>query len=613
MGAGSGARGAKKERDLLARLSGSLSDEEMRRVLACGLLALQGKGAIEDLAERLGGDTGATLRAALAAAGGGTRGPPRPPVPGSAKVLQEWERAWDDWDACVGASGDEDGEYVLQEHDWEPPYPDTGSVSEALDRAAARLRPLIPRMIDLDPDFDFAGAIGETDEGLGAGLPEWIDAPDGWTLGPEATRAFLEWEWLSAGRAGRDAFDFADRVCALQESLENLGLDGAAVSGFVLELPAADGRRILEGIRSHRDAGHWKAALESTWGPWSWIHLEFARRNDPALYLETCARSVEKDGRLALPVLRDLLRKGNSREAQEVARKAVSARLGRPGAGWDPRETLLATLWWSFDRADRGVFLDLLGAWERAAKALGDAETAAALRLQALALRGWKESDRFLDGVRAVGKDHGAMADRLFGRWRDRVAERSDPVSRTAEEDDDLPGPRWVHALVDAARAGPDASATLRGAIRLWLAEVGASPDAAARDHLGVLTLDLDRDGRVAARSAALHRLLVQRLESHGDPDLRRWRRLRLRALGADEVLGDILEVWRRLAVRLVPDPGAPSGPDYRECADWLAVARDFDPEGCRALLDRWRIDHHRRRSLWKTLRQQGLVPDGKP
>ena len=614
--AGGGGRAGREERELLERLSRSLSDEELRRVLAGGLLALEVKGAVGDLVERLGPDTGAALRAALATPAGGARGRVRagPLAPGKARVRQEWERAWAEWAACVAETGDEEGRYVIREPSWETPTMDIESLEEDLDRIARRLLPLIPRVVDDDlfPGFDFAGEVRGMDEDLGAGLPEWILAAEGWSLGPGATRALLDWEWRSGQRSGRSAFDFANRICGLEDSLSTLGLDGGVISKFVAALPPADRRLVLEGIRARAGADHWKRALESPRTTWAGIHLELARRNDPALYLETCAANMEQDWRLGLPVLRDFLKMGDPGAALEVARKAADAMSHDPGIPWDPRETLLDGAIWGYDRSP-GEVLDLLDGWRRAAAALGDGETAAALRLQIAACDGREKPDHFLDEVRAVQGDFPPVADRLFVRWRARVCLRTDRIPLSGRMDWDAEDAGWVHALVDAARAGPGAGETLARGLREWLAAVREAPDSRVRAGalLGILTLDLDHEGRVTRHSRALHRLLDRIVGRFGDPALRKWRRLWLQRLGARVVLDEVLEVWKRVAIPLVPDPAEGASPDYGECADWLAVAAELDPEGCRTLLARWSVDHRRRRNLWKKLRARGLAPVG--
>ena len=79
------------------------------------------------------------------------------PSPGAAKIRQEWEKAWGEWEACVAESGDEDGRYVVREHHWEEPYLDGSSLAQDLEPIAARMRKILERVMDegLAPSFSF--------------------------------------------------------------------------------------------------------------------------------------------------------------------------------------------------------------------------------------------------------------------------------------------------------------------------------------------------------------------------------------------------------------------------------------------------------------------------
>jgi hypothetical protein len=163
--------GDAKEGALLELLAHGLSEDEIRRVVACALLALD-EGGRDRLVARLGGETGETLRRLLGSHG--RSGAKARPSPGGAKISQEWAKAWSDWEACVAESGDEDGRYVVREHHWEEPYLDASSLAEDLEPIAARMRAMLERVMDegLAPAFSFLTAIEEMDAEIGSGLPE---------------------------------------------------------------------------------------------------------------------------------------------------------------------------------------------------------------------------------------------------------------------------------------------------------------------------------------------------------------------------------------------------------------------------------------------------------
>ena len=191
---------ALNEGEILKRLSTGLSEKEIQRVLAGALTSLDQAG-VDRLLRQVGPETGATLHRLLK-----PDDSKHPPVPGTAKVKEEWDRAWEDWNDRITEACRQEGDYVIQEHHWEAPYFDPLSVTHDLEPIAARMRKLLPRVFDenIDPDFSFAQAVQEDIEEINSSLPDWMDpfANEGFGLGPEATACLIDWEWRSARRRG---------------------------------------------------------------------------------------------------------------------------------------------------------------------------------------------------------------------------------------------------------------------------------------------------------------------------------------------------------------------------------------------------------------------------
>jgi len=270
----------RKEEALLARLEASLSDLELRRVLAGALLQM-GDGARARLIARLGADTGVALRSALEPPSGGKhRTRPTAPVAGKGKTRQEWDRLWDEWHALVDEACHEQGRYVLQEAHWEPPYLDTGSLSTDLDAVAARMRPLIGRMISdrIAPEFSFTDAIEALDEELAAGPPDGVEEGEPCCLGPAATTSLLEWEWTVARRDGGDATVFFDRIRDLENRLQHVELDPPSLKTFVLQLSDEHLRTLLESMTRQRTSKRWADAFTRASGCWAEVLRALSRR-----------------------------------------------------------------------------------------------------------------------------------------------------------------------------------------------------------------------------------------------------------------------------------------------------------------------------------------------
>jgi len=180
---------------LMEELSAHFSQEEIQKIFGHSLLALDPAG-LERMAAGLETETAAAVRKTLKP----TRGLKKskaPSHPTTGKTSQEWDSAWRDWDACISETADETGKYVLQEHQWEPPYLDKSGFADDLEPIAARIHTLLPHVFErnLATDFSFAQALLNTAEEVRGNSEDIEDSGEGLAFGPKVTRCLLEWEW----------------------------------------------------------------------------------------------------------------------------------------------------------------------------------------------------------------------------------------------------------------------------------------------------------------------------------------------------------------------------------------------------------------------------------
>ena len=254
------------ETALLALLDRALSADE-RRCLFAGALAALDAGGRERLLAGLDGDTAETIRDVLeeATEGGPEHRHGKPTLPSKDRVLEEWRRAWREWDDAVLESSDEEGPFVAQDHHWESPYFDLDALAERLEGIADRMLPLVPRVAadGLALGFDFLAKLLEDVEEIGAGLPEWLGEPDwSWLFGPNVTSCLLRWEWLSSRRATgaeptEGAFALLDRIRRAEAAAERWSLHSSALVDVVLGLPHTAQREILAGTEANAEGPHW--------------------------------------------------------------------------------------------------------------------------------------------------------------------------------------------------------------------------------------------------------------------------------------------------------------------------------------------------------------------
>jgi hypothetical protein len=224
--------------------------------------------------------------------------------------------------------------------------------------------------------------------------------------------------------------------------------------------------------------------------------------------------------------------------------------------------------------------------------------------LQLAIVRDWTDGDAILQALHRVPPGFDAMGERIFGDWRSLIAVRSveSAMDEFAESDHG-----WIQGLVDATCAGTEGPAVFRRVVLGWLDQTGKTRTSLHRGFksLAVLTLDLDYGSELKKASPALQRLLSR--EREGDRRLAGLRRTWLKRLGAGELLPKVIQFWKHNAAQLVPDPEHSAG-DYQDCAEWLAVLRDFDPFLCEKILGQWKLTHRRRKNLWRILERAKLI-----
>jgi hypothetical protein len=68
-----------------------------------------------------------------------------------------------------------------------------------------------------------------------------------------------------------------------------------------------------------------------------------------------------------------------------------------------------------------------------------------------------------------------------------------------------------------------------------------------------------------------------------------------------------VMGYWKAYLQNFVPKPENAHNSDYTQHAHWMAALRELAPQNYEALLANWRVDHHRRRNLWKAMSELGL------
>jgi hypothetical protein len=95
------------------------------------------------------------------------------------RTMEHWFSLWRNYDGIISEVGDEEGKYAVQDHHWEEPYFDGGSLALDLEPIAEDMLTLMEDVYDEvdDPDL-FLKALEEIDNQIGS-YPEWMGADHG--------------------------------------------------------------------------------------------------------------------------------------------------------------------------------------------------------------------------------------------------------------------------------------------------------------------------------------------------------------------------------------------------------------------------------------------------
>jgi hypothetical protein len=188
-----------------------------------------------------------------------------------AKLEETWSALWRQWNDIVSEATDEEGKYIEQEADWEPPYFNDSAFLEDLEAIAKQMLPLLSTAYESEfsPNVDFAQILTKVAEEITVSLPEWISSfNEGFYLESSLTNCLLRWEWLKAQDEKLDAFDFTQRIREWEEQAQEVQLEESAFFQFFTQLSETALEKVYKGLTAHRQELLWKTNLENIRSHW---------------------------------------------------------------------------------------------------------------------------------------------------------------------------------------------------------------------------------------------------------------------------------------------------------------------------------------------------------
>lgn len=604
------------------RLLAALTQQEIAQLLDAFFVALLPEQQASAL-NALAADTLRTVQQLLTA-------PPAQaaaPAPGNgipfgagaaslAKLAEQWSALWSEWDAVITAAADEEGKYYVQEEHWEPPYFDSYAVMEDLDAVAVKMHPLLETAFAhrFAPDMGFVEALKGAEDEIAAGMPEWIEIMDGMAAGEHLTTCLLTWDWLAHSTQSSDAYTFAERIRTVEEELAETSLEPNALIAFFTELPAADQQQLLQGMQAHYDSDLWKDLLQNVYSPWNAIYLFYIEQYAPEQYLDDLRLTIPQAWRNGLPVIEDLLQKEAYQESLMVIHETIASLVGRNqrDAAWTPTSALLLP---TINRygTQYGTPVDeltdhkrLLQTYQQTARGLGKSELVNALELQLISLdhfHDWQTIFRAFDQVTLPDQTRRA----LFDSWKTAVVRRADPHFWGYGYEQPT-GEWWLSWLIDSIVDSTKGPVWFQSQITSWLATLPGDPKAmrAQEGRLRLLTNDLTVARNKMQNPYPKFFAVAIRPQELSTPDDKARQRY-LQQFAPADLWERMIDYWQQQFHHYLPNPGQVTNGAYESHAQWLTALKELAPSRFTALLDQWRVEHHRRRNLWKALTQVGI------
>lgn len=503
--------------------------------------------------------------------------------------------------------GDEDGDYILREHDWEAPDFDASRLTEDIERCAKDLLPLLDRAaaLGLEDESLFMDLCQEITDGIGQ-YPEHIYTEEGVSFERTATECVLKWLDLHA----ETETGFLDRLVAFLDGTGCVTLNDGTIRAYLLDgWPEERRGAFYHAIEDRRaDDDEFRRKTDKPRTLWHGIRYALAGVFDVATGIEIAEASVSDDWTKGVELVDAALADGNSARALEFCRKTVDTyyrrrSYGAQVPGFEPGTTPLLGQWGARDESQR--ISRILGIWADLSAKAGDKRLSGILAIQqALFTR----ADDWT-AVRAAFTQAGtADATVLLRAWKERTLQEQCGAYIIGVPQQDPVWPEW---LIDEGFAERFDAFTDKS--RSWLGETVGTEKTKGRDvfwrvagHVWPpqmsLVAELFALGLPSGDYPTLRAMLSQHCRLNPCPARLEW-------LGRTDVAslttGGIGFVQRNMA-RLIPSPETMGG-DYEAAAGWLAAAREVAPGIALSTLQRWQIDYRRRRNLWRDLSKHGF------
>jgi hypothetical protein len=528
-----------------------------------------------------------------------------------AKLEQTWSALWEAWDDIVNEAARENGNYIVQERQWEEPYFDSTTFASDLDQVAEQMRPLLRTAFENEfvPDRSFIDALLDADVDIRAALPEWIYLDDGYYLGEHVTACLLEWEWLEVQEETSDVFLLAQRLREWEDEGSYAKLAHGTFLEFFNHLPDEQQQQVFSGLTTNKDTPLWQSVLTNTFSRWHDLYMCYVERHAPEQYVDNLRLTISQRWENGLPVIESYLQDNDFRESLMVIEQTLESLFRRrQDTPWSPETSLffpIAQHYHVRDNADPHEIL--LRYYQQTAQGLGRLQLVNVLEIQLKAFEhcfDWQQMLQAFDEVTVPE----AVRQALLQSWRDYIIELTTPDTWEfgRRQRDHI---WWLHWLFDSIIDHHKGPSWFQQQLLQWLAQLPAKQGNLGVDlsFLRLLTKDVwEGCGNNDNPYPRFFQIVIdpRNLSTQDDAS----RQAYLRQYAMDDLWDLVMAYWQENLHHLVPKPERAEKSVYTKHSQWMAALQELAPAAYITMLGQWQVAHKRRINLWKAMAEQGLT-----
>ncbi|MCP4415572.1 MAG: hypothetical protein GY805_03055 [Chloroflexi bacterium] len=196
----------------------------------------------------------------------------------------------------------------------------------------------------------------------------------------------------------------------------------------------------------------------------------------------------------------------------------------------------------------------------------------------------------------------------LFESWRKYIIKTSKPHTWNSfswnTQSHDI---WWLHWLIESVVDGQKGADWFQQEIKQWLAHLPTNQLGDNFAFLRLLTADLAKINNQSKKQYPKFYQVVIRPGELTSPDQSSRQAYLKQIAAADDLFDQVMAYWKKNLRNLVPKPESAQKSVYTQQANWMAALRELVPHEYVSLLNKWRVDHQRRRNLWKAMAKIGL------